>query len=145
MKTICNSDCCEKCPLKSTACAGCIETDGHPCGGSCFVADCIKNADCEAFEKMKSEIIDEINSLEIEELKIDNLNTLIGSFVNLEYDLPNGQKVKLLEDNKVYLGNQIERKNGDRCYGVVADEKNILVCEYGCYGADPEIIIYKKR
>ena len=28
---------------------------------------------------------------------------------------------------------------------VVADEKFILVCEYGCNGADPEIVLYKRR
>lgn len=33
----------------------------------------------------------------------------------------------------------------ERCYGVVADERFILVCEYGCNGADPEIIVYKRR
>ena len=43
------------------------------------------------------------------------------------------------------LMNQIERTNSERCYGVVANEDFILVCEYGCNGADPEIVMYKHR
>ena len=29
----------------------------------------------------------------------------VGKYVNLEYQLPNGQKVKSLDDQKTYLGN----------------------------------------
>ena len=70
---------------------------------------------------------------------------LNGFYVNLEYTLENGQKGKLLRDDKVYFGNQVERPGNERCYGLVADESYILICEYGCNGADPEIIVYKKR
>ena len=73
------------------------------------------------------------------------MRRLNGFYVNLEYPLPNGQSVKLLEDNKVYLGNQIEIQGSNRCYGIVADEKYLLVCEYGCGGADPQIVVYKRR
>ena len=62
-----------------------------------------------------------------------------------KYPLPNGQSVRLLEDNNVYLGNQIEMPGSGRCYGVVADEAYLLVCEYGCNGEKPQIILYKKR
>lgn len=41
--------------------------------------------------------------------------------------------------------NQVEEGNSDRCYGLVADNNYLLVCEYGCNGAEPEIIVYKKR
>ena len=30
-------------------------------------------------------------------------------------------------------------------YGVVANEDFILVCEYGCNGCDPEIVLFKRR
>ena len=73
------------------------------------------------------------------------MRRLNGFYVNLEYPLPNGQSVKLLEDKKVYLGNQIEIPGSCRCYGIVADEKYLLVCEYGCGGADPQIVVYKRR
>ena len=77
--------------------------------------------------------------------EIKTLVPLYGAYVNLEYTLSNGEKIKLLDDTKIYLGNQVEKANGDRCYGLVADKDRLLVCEYGCNGADPEIIVYKKR
>ena len=94
---------------------------------------------------LKTKIIEEFNSLGIEGLYLTDLNLLSGSYINLEYTLPNGQKVKLLEDDKMYLGNQVEVEGKERCYGVVADENYLLVCEYGCNGSDPEIVIYKRR
>lgn len=144
MKSICGLDCCEKCE-KRAQCGGCIETDGKPCGGKCIAAECIKRGGAQAFEEFKKELIEEINSLGIEDLKVERLNLLNGFFVNLEYTLPGGQKVKLLNDSDVYLGNQTEIPNSERCCGIAADEKYILVCEYGCMGADPEIVVYKRR
>lgn len=105
----------------------------------------LTNGNVEALQSMKVVLIEEFNELGIEDLYVSNLNLLKGSFVNLEYKLANGQSVKLLEDDKMYLGNQIERPGNERCYGIVADENNLLVCEYGCEGADPEIVVYKKR
>ncbi|MDD4412984.1 MAG: hypothetical protein PHR14_00305 [Oscillospiraceae bacterium] len=77
--------------------------------------------------------------------RVTNLNALKGSFVNLEYTLANGRSVKLWDDDKIYLGNQICKKNSDRCYGLSADENYLFVCEYGDSGSDAEIIVYKKR
>lgn len=76
---------------------------------------------------------------------VTELCPLVGAYVNLEYVLPNGEPVKFLDDSKVYLGYQIEKCNSDRCYGLAADDHHLLVCEYGCDGAEPEIIVYKKR
>lgn len=92
----------------------------------------------------KDKLIGIINDLGIEDLKINDLNLLSGSYVNLEYELENAIKVKFLNDNDIYLGQQIERKNNDRCYGVVANLSHLLVCEYGCNGIEPELLIYKK-
>lgn len=90
--------------------------------------------------------MDEFNSLKIADMPaITSLCKLSGAFVNLEYTLLNGEKIKLLDDKKVYLGIQVEKSNSDRCYGLVADDDYLLVCEYGCNGSDPEIILYKKR
>ena len=50
------------------------------------------------------------------------LNALKGSFTNIEYALPNGQIVKFWDDNKIYLGNQMHKKDSDRSYGIIADE-----------------------
>lgn len=77
--------------------------------------------------------------------EVKNLNALKGSFINLEYLLPSGQAIKFWDDNKIYLGNQICKKNSSRCYGLTADENYLLVCEYGDNGANPEIVIFKKR
>ena len=70
---------------------------------------------------------------------------LNGFYVNLEYPLRNGRTVKLLEDKKIYLGSLVEIPGSERCYGVAADDRYLLVCEYGCNGSDPEIVCYKRR
>lgn len=91
-------------------------------------------------------MIEEFNALNIKDLpEITELFELKGEFVNMEYTLLNGEKVKLLDDNKMYYGCQVEKESLERCYGLVADENYLLVCEYGLNGADPEIIVYKKR
>jgi hypothetical protein len=50
---------------------------------------------------------EKFNSLGIEGLNITDLNSLNELYINLEYTFPNGQRVKLLEDDKMYLGNQV--------------------------------------
>ena len=67
-----------------------------------------------------------------------------GSFINLGYPLPNGQAVKLWDDNKIYFGNQIHKKGCNRCYGIAADEKYLMVSEYGENGSDAEIVIFQR-
>ena len=144
MLSLCGLDCCAACPQRA-ACGGCRETQGHPFGGTCVAAACVERGGMEAWESWKHAAMAELNALGIPDLQIDSLVPLNGFYVNLEYRLPNGQAVKLLEDNKVYLGTQIERPGQERCYGVIADEAYLLVCEYGCNGADPEIVCYKRR
>ena len=126
-------------------CGGCQNVNGHPFGGNCIAAECIRQEGFDGFLHFKERLISEINSLGIKGLAVNDLNLLNGFFVNLEYPLANGQTVKLLKDNNVYLGSQIEVSGKERCYGVVSDKNYILVCEYGCNGSDPEIILYKKR
>ena len=66
--------------------------------------------------------------------------------MNLAYRLPSGEHVKFLDDQKTYLGNQLESDlGGDRCFGVLAGMDFILVCTYGAEGSDPELVLYKKR
>jgi transcriptional regulator with XRE-family HTH domain len=102
----------------------------------------------EMFEEFKKKLVDEINTLvNVEGLpKVENLNVLPGSFVNLEYRLPNGQLVKFLDDKATYLGSQLECEfGGERCFGIVANMDFILVCTYEENGENPELVIYKKR
>ena len=99
------------------------------------------------FEAFKKKLIGEINALGIEGMpKLKSLNALVGKFVNLEYRLPSGACVKFLDDGTTYLGNQLEPEfGGGRCFGVLANMDFILICTYGQDGADPELVLYKKR
>ncbi|MDO5396672.1 MAG: DUF3795 domain-containing protein [bacterium] len=144
MKSICGADC-NNCGMKKN-CKGCIETDAHPFGGRCAAGECYKNGGKKLFCEYKKQLIEEFNSLDIPDMpKITELCTLKGEYINLEYALPNGQQIKLLEDNNIYLGYQAEKKDSDRCYGLAADDDYLLICEYGCGGAEPQIVIYRRR
>ena len=101
--------------------------------------DAVPHAD----HPMKKVFIDEVNSLGIAELHVDNLYALPGSFINQAYSI-NGNEVKLLDDSATYWGTQVQKADG-RCYGVACDERYILVSEYGMDGADAEIVLFKRR
>ena len=97
------------------------------------------------FERFKKQLIDEFNALEIEGMpKVEKLNALVGAYVNIAYPMPNGSLVKLLDDNATYLGNQLEY-SGERCFGILANADFLLVATYGKDGAEPELLLYKKR
>lgn len=103
--------------------------------------------DSGAFEKLKQQLIEEINELQVDGMpKLENLNALVGQYVNLAYPLPSGKAVQFLDDAKTYLGNQLEsEKEEGRCFGVLANVDFIMVSAYGIEGADPELLVYKKR
>ena len=138
MKALCGADC-ANCQWNST-CPGCSDE-------KCFIAKYIKKDGREAYENFKQTLIDEFNSLGIPGMpKINELYALVGRYVNLEYPLPGGGTVKFLDDDSMYLGNQVEcelRKG--RCYGLLAGLNFLLVCEYGENGTDPEIVVYLRR
>jgi hypothetical protein len=150
-KSLCGINCTE-CELKDT-CGGCAATNGRPFGGECVIAECClkKGNECcgkcsDAACRLKEQLISEFNALGIEDMEeITDLNALKGSFVNLEYTLPGGQVIQFWDDDRIYLGNQICKKNSDRYYGLTADENHLLVCEYGIGGSDAEIVVYKRR
>ena len=151
MKTLCGLDCGD-CGLRES-CGGCRETNGHPFGGSCMMAECCADKGCESCGKsletpckLKQQLVTEFNELGIEDMEENtDLNALYGAYINLQYTLPSGQAIKFWDDTRIYLGNQVCKKNSDRCYGLTADERYLLVCEYGENGSDAEIIVYKKR
>ena len=99
------------------------------------------------FDQFKQTLIEEINELHVEGMpKLQTLNALVGQYVNLEYMLPNGKSAKFLDDQKTYLGNQLESEFGsERCFGVLADMDFILICTYEEQGKNPELVLYKKR
>ena len=53
----------------------------------------------------KEELIQKFNELGIEDMaEVTELNELRGDFINLEYNLPSGQRIKLWDDSKLYYG-----------------------------------------
>ena len=99
------------------------------------------------FEEFKKQLIREINALHIDGLpKVEKLNALVGKYVNLAYPLPNGRSIQFLNDETTYLGNELESQfGGSRCFGILANMDFILVCTYEAGGANPELVLYKKR
>ena len=144
MQSICGTDCCTQC-TKLAECGGCIKTNGHPFGETCIAAECVERGGMAELSRLKQQLIDEINALGLPHLHVDTLYLLNGGYVNLSYPLPNKTAVPFLTQNRVYFGNQIERPDSEQCYGVVCDETFLLVSEYGCNGADPQLLLYKKR
>lgn len=146
-ESICGANCAD-CPSKEN-CKGCVATKGCPYGKQCFIAQYILTGGIENYLIFKKGLIDEINALNIDGMeKVTELYPLVGSFVNLEYPLPNGNTVKFLKDDETYLGAQVKNlfdDDGKTCYGVIAREEFVLVCAYGENGINPEIVIYKKR
>ena len=101
----------------------------------------------ERFDEFKRKLMDEINELHIDGMpKVEKLNALVGGYINLSYRLPNGSEAKFLDDGATYLGTQLESEfGGTRCFGIAANMEFILVCTYEENGADPELVVYKKR
>lgn len=152
MKNYCGLDC-AKCPAVDN-CPGCVATEGKPYGGTCVLGECCKAEGCSAPGScfsgkcpLKEQLCQEFNQLNMPGMeKVTDLNALPGFYINLEYTLPGGQKVKFWDDKRVYLGNQICKQDGSgRCFGLTADETHLLVCEYGDNGSDPEIVVYQRR
>lgn len=107
----------------------------------------IKIGGVEKFDEFKKQLINEFNDLlKIEGLpNVEKLNVLSGSFINLEYRLPNGNKVKFLNDKASYLGSQLEINGLDRCIGIAGNMEFLLICSYEADGNNPELVVYKKR
>lgn len=145
-ESICGANCAQ-CPSKEV-CPGCAETNGCPFGKQCYVAKYILTDGMESYQTFKQRLMDEINALHIDGMDtITELYALVGSFINLEYPVPGGT-VKFLQDDEVYLGAEVKNlsdESGKRCFGVIARESFLLICTYGENGADPELVIYKRR
>ena len=143
MESICGVFDCSQCEAEE-ACGGCRASCGRPFGGQCIAAETITAGGREAYDRLQKELTEAFNALGIPGLKVEGLNLLSGSYVNLSYPLPSGQTVQFLKDKDIYLGSQIEVPGQERCYGIVTDGSFLLVCSYGCGGSAPEIVCYKK-
>lgn len=145
MNTYCGAHC-ENCPSQQK-CKGCTATGGSPFGGRCVAAEYIKLGGEEAYRQFKEQLREEVNALLASRGigQVECLYELLGFYVNLAYTLPSGEQVKLLSDQNVYLGAQIEFADQGLCYGVVADAGFILLCSYGKDGSESELLLYQKR
>ncbi len=148
MKNAICGACCAECPSRES-CKGCAETNGCPYGKQCFIAKYILTGGMENYQAFKQGLLVEINALRANGMEtVRELYPLVGSFVNLEYPLPSGENVKFLKDDEMYLGAQVKNvfdDSGKTCYGVIARESFILICEYGENAQNPEIVVYKRR
>lgn len=144
--SVCGANCAE-CPSRET-CPGCTETNGYPFGKQCYVAKYILTDGMENYQAFKKGLIDEVNALNIDGMEpVTELYALVGNYVNLEYPVPGG-RTKFLKDDEVYLGAQVRNLldgSGRSCFGVIARENFILICTYGENGANPELVLYKRR
>lgn len=94
---------------------------------------------------MEQTLLKIIKNLGIPEFQaFTSLNLMDGRYLNIECTLPNGQKAKILDDNKQYYAKQIDIAGSDRCYGVAADETFVAVYTYGCNGENAELVLWKK-
>lgn len=143
--SICGADC-ANCSFREH-CRGCSATDGCPFGKECLVAKYIRRGGMEAYLAFKQDLIEDFNHLPIPGMpEIRELYPLWGSFVNLTYTLPGGQNARFLDQDSIYLGNQVESASGgDRCLGLVGNEEFLLVCSYGENGADPRLLAFVRR
>jgi len=109
-----------------------------------------QSADAEGngeFAALKQQLIQEFNALHIAGMpEVKTLVFLAGGYINSEYPLPNGKKVKFLDDDATYLGYQLECVHDKgRCFGIAANREFLLVSTYEENGANPELVLYKKR
>lgn len=138
---LCGADC-SACPWDDT-CGGCGETDGKPFGVPCGVAQHCKNG---TLEQEKAAILAAVRGLNLPDMgEVTDLFALRGVFINLEYPLPGGGRAKFWDDDKIYLGAQVAKGTGERCYGIAADGDYLLVSEYGPNGVDPVVVAFLRR
>ena len=94
---------------------------------------------------MKEKLIEQFNKLAIPGMEeVKELYEAKGSFVNLPFPLPFGQTARFWDDEKTYYIAHLENGGSHRCFGLTADERYLLVCEYGEGGSAPEIVLFKR-
>ncbi len=169
-KTICGVDC-TKC-LMNRVCEGCAETGERPFLGTCGMAqpdrqgqttpggrrkgvraffNALGISDINVMMKLcepdgyRERLMAAFNALGIPDMdEVTELHALRGAFVNLPLTLPGGAVVKFWDDDRILLGNQLEKKGTDRCYGLAADERYLMVCEYGEGGSDAQLVVFRR-
>jgi len=110
----------------------------------------LKIGGMESYQLFVKQLVDEFNSLGIQGMPaVSEMYAMNGAYVNIAYPMPGGESVKLLDDNSIYLCNQVECDFGDgemrKCFGLVAGMDFLLVSEYGENCTNPELVVYRKR
>ena len=78
--------------------------------------------------------------------RVERLNALVGRYVNLCCRLPGGASVQIPDDEKTCLGSELASERGDgRCFGVLANAGFLLIFTYETEGANPELLLFRKR
>ena len=89
---------------------------------------------------MKEKIIEILKKLEIPEFrKLEDMCELSGEYVNMESDLPDGTRGKILDDKKTYLCCQVAI-NDLECYGVASDENRIVIYRFKKDDSESKVI-----
>lgn len=147
---MCGADC-ESCGFgKENHCRGCAQSKGKPFGKPCFIYNYIQTGGKQEYQTFKKQLVNELNALGIPGLPIiEELYAINGCYVNVAYPMPNGTCMKLLDDQSIYLCNQVESAFNDsehiRCFGIVCGMDFLLVAEYGANCSDPQLVLWKKR
>ncbi len=96
--------------------------------------------------KMDAEkIILRVKSLGFPELEgLSALTELSGRYLNNLAQLPNGEAMRILDDEKDYLAAQVEPVNSTKCWGIAADERQIAIFIYEENGSNCELLAWIK-
>ncbi len=89
---------------------------------------------------MQEKIRTILNGLGIKELEqVEEFCELPGAYVNMECELPDKTIGKVLDDKAMYLCCQVPI-NDLECYGVAADEKQVVVYRYKNNDSEAKVV-----
>lgn len=111
------------------ACGGAKKGNGPMPDSTCIVAKVVQSDGVEALEKLKEELLWEINSNRILGKEIDNFDMKIGWNAEAPYVLPNGEEVDFMCAHNVYFMQTEIVKPLRQVRVLVADDKFIMVWE----------------
>ena len=101
----------------------------------------------ERLDAFKAGLIEEINALNVDGLpQVEDLHMRAGSALNFEHRLPSGETVQFLDDSATYLCAELPCVFDESTrFCVVANADFISFYTRGEDGANPELLLYKKR
>ena len=88
---------------------------------------------------MEKELLEEFWALGLEELKT------VRSWMSSKGILSTSTAACPMGRRRSYYGAEVCKRGSERCYGLAADEGQLVVYEYGNGGADAELVVWKRR